>query len=378
MTNGRRLLSLVLQAMVVSLAVLFPGRASSQVVWQDLVFTGGLSGEGYRGNLATVTAPAVDSTESAAAVVGEFGLRGGLLLLNRPERTLELHLDGGLRQFSATGFKLRDYAPREVVGRADLTLREALPSLGELWLESGFASRAVDDRPPAPLYIEPGFKRVDGRVRLQLLPRRGAYIDAQLFGEVADYSTTPLTPQMDLLDRKLVGVEAGVTWGPSWTLRAHAGFGLAVYDNQATFDPGDPHRRDRTMSLGATWTKRSTYFIQLGMDGTFNRSNSSRPEYDAISVRAVASAPLSHNLSLTFFANLTDKSYLTETDFARLVPGEEADNASTIYLELARPLMVNLDGAVRFGWNRAETDIGDSYFERYGATFLLRYRPWEN
>jgi len=48
-----------------------------------------------------------------------------------------------------------------------------------------------------------------------------------------------------------------------------------------------------------------------------------------------------------------------------------------VYLELARPLMVNLDGAVRFGWNRAETDIGNEYFERYGATFLLRYRPWE-
>jgi hypothetical protein len=369
---------------MIALSLLFglgafaPTMASAQIVWQDLVFTGGLSGEGYRGNLAAVTAPAVDSTESAAAAVGEFGLRGGLLLLNRQERTLDLNLDAGLRQFSAAGFKLRDYAPRELVGRADLTLREALPSLGELWVQGGFATRRVDDRPPMPLYIEPGFRTVDGRVRLQLLPRRGAYIDAQLFGEVTDYSTTPQTPQMDLLDRKMLGVESGVTWGPSWTLRAHAGFGLAVYDNQATFDPGDPHRSDRTVSLGATWTKRSTYFVQLGVDGIFNRSNSRRPEYDAISVRAVASAPLSHDLSLTFFANLTDKSYLTETEFARLVPGEEADNASTIYLELARPIMVNLDGAVRFGWNRAETDIGDSYFERYGATLLLRYRPWDN
>jgi hypothetical protein len=82
------------------------------------------------------------------------------------------------------------------------------------------------------------------------------------------------------------------------------------------------------------------------------------------------------DLSLSFFAKLTEKWYKTKTDFARLVPGEEADNASTVYLELARPLLVNLDGAVRFGWSRAETDIGNAYFQRYGATFLLRYRPW--
>ena len=81
-------------------------------------------------------------------------------------------------------------------------------------------------------------------------------------------------------------------------------------------------------------------------------------------------------MSLNFYVDITDKRYVKKTEFARLVPGEEADNASVIYLELARPLYVNLDGAVRFGWNRAETDIGNSYFERYGASFLLRYRPW--
>jgi hypothetical protein len=48
-----------------------------------------------------------------------------------------------------------------------------------------------------------------------------------------------------------------------------------------------------------------------------------------------------------------------------------------VYLELSRPLMVNLDGAVRFAWTRAETDIGESYFQRYGATVLLRYRPFD-
>jgi hypothetical protein len=354
-----------------------PGPARSQIRWQDLVLTGGLSGESYRGNLAPVTISAVDSTEQASATVGEFGLRGGLIFLNQQERSLDLQVDAGLRQFSAWGFKVRDYAPREWVGRADLSYRETLSSLGELWVQGGLAGRRVEDRPPMPLFIQPGYTTVDGRVRLQLLPIRGAYVDAQLLGEVADYSPTALAPQLDLLNRRMLGVETGVTWGPEGKLRAYLGFSLSAYENQATFDPGDPHRRDRTMSVGATWTTRSRYFAQLGVEGTVNRSNSSRPEYDALSVRAVVSAPLRHDLSLTFFADLTDKRYVTETDFARLVPGEEADNASVIYLELARPLMVNLDGALRLGWNRAETDIGDSYFERYGVTVLLRYRPRE-
>jgi hypothetical protein len=113
------------------------------------------------------------------------------------------------------------------------------------------------------------------------------------------------------------------------------------------------------------------------VEGTVNRSNSSRPEYDALRVSAVASIPVPHDLILNFYADLTDKRYVTKTDFARLVPGEEADNASVIYLELVRPIMVNLNAAVRLGWNRAETDIGGSYFERYGLTVLLRYRPRE-
>jgi hypothetical protein len=108
-----------------------------------------------------------------------------------------------------------------------------------------------------------------------------------------------------------------------------------------------------------------------------NRSNSSRPEYNALSVRALVSVPMPQDFSLSFFADLTAKRYLTVTEFAQLVPGEEADNASVIYVEATRPLLLNLDGAVRFRWTRAETDIGNSYFERFGASFLFRYRPWD-
>ena len=74
-------------------------------------------------------------------------------------------------------------------------------------------------------------------------------------------------------------------------------------------------------------------------------------------------------------ALLTTKGYVNETDFARLVPGEEADNASIAYAELLRSILSNLEGGVRLGWTRAETDIGNAYYQRFGLSFLFNYRP---
>lgn len=353
-----------------------PSPVASQVVWRDLVFTGGLSVEGYRGNLPAITVTAVDSTEEASSAVGEFGLRGDVLILNREDRTLSIHFDSGLRQFVAGGFVIKAYAPKELVGRLDLSYRQRVGSLGELWLFGGLGGRRVTDRPPMPLFIQPGYGTLNGRVRLQLHPIDGVLYDAQLFGEVADYGTTKLTPQLALLNRRVLGAEVGATWGQDWTVRAYTGFRASQYKNQGTFDPSDPLRRDKTFNLGATWTFRSTYLAQVGVEGILNRSNSSRPEYNALSVRALISVPMPQEFSLNFFADLTRKRYVTRTEFAQLVPGEEADNASVVYLEAIRPLFANLDGAVRFGWSRAETDIGNSYFERFGGTVLFRYRPW--
>ena len=115
--------------------------------------------------------------------------------------------------------------------------------------------------------------------------------------------------------------------------------------------------------------------MQLGVDGTVNRSNSNRPEYDALSGRAVFATPLPGAFTLTAFAVLTGKSYLQETGFARLVPGEEADNASIAYLQVSRPLASNLDGVFRLGWTRAETDYGGAYYQRMGASVQFNYRP---
>lgn len=355
-------------------SVVVPARASGQVTWQDLVFTGGISGEVYRGNLPSVTVLPVDSTNRVSAAVGEFGVRGNLSLFNRQERGLSLQFDAGLRQFAAGGFRVRDYAPREWVGRLDLSFRETVGDRGDLAVLATVGSRKVDDRPPIPLFLQPGYGTAEGRVQFRFARWKGAYVDAQVFGEITDYGAIA---QLDLLDRKLLGAEVGATWQRDWTVRAYAGFRAVSYGNQGTFDPSDPFRRDKTFSLGATWIIQSRVMAEVGLEGTLNRSNSSRPEYNAVSVRSRVTVPMPQEMNLNFFAVLTAKGYLTKTDFARLVPGEEADNASVVYAELARPLAVNLDGAVRFGWNRAERDIGNSYFERFGATFLLRYRPRE-
>lgn len=376
MVSGfRSALALVLFVLVSSAGGL--EEVSAQIDWRDLVFTGGVSGVGYWGNLPAITVTAVDETEEASAMVGEFGVRGTIDLLQQEERQFSLQFDGGLRQFAAGGFKVRDYAPKELVGRVDLSFRETVGDLGELWLLGGMSGRKVNDRPPMPLFIQPGYGTVDGGVRLSLFPVNGIYYDAQVFGEIADYWTTDLTPQLALLDRRVLGVEVGATWEHDWTLRGYGGFKASEYQNQGTFDPSDPLRRDRTFNLGATWTYQSSFFARLGVEGALNRSNSSRPEYDAMRVRAFVIVPVPLEFNLSFSADLTEKRYLTKTEYAQLVPGEEADNASIVYIEASRPVFVNLDSAVRFGWTRAETDIGESYFERFGVSVLFRYRPWQ-
>lgn len=355
----------------------WPGELAAQITWQDLVFTAGVSAEAYRGNLPAITVTAVDDTEAASAGVGEFGVRGNLSLLSREGRNVSLQFDAGLRQFAAAGFNVRDYAPRELVGRVDLSYRGTVGTLGELWIMGGGSGRRVEDRPPMPMFIQPGYGTVDGRVRLALFPIDGIYYDAQVFGEVAAYETTQLRSQLALLDRRVFGVELGATWGTDQRIRGYAGFRASKYPNQGTFDPSDPLRRDKTFSAGVTWNYRaSSILASVGVEGLLNRSNSSRPEYNALRLRGFVTVPMPQDFSLSLFADLTAKDYLTDSEFALLVPGEEADNASIVYLEASRPLYLNLDGAVRFGWTRAEEDIGKSYFERFAASVLFRFRPF--
>ena len=77
----------------------------------------------------------------------------------------------------------------------------------------------------------------------------------------------------------------------------------------------------------------------------------------------------------TVLGVLTTKSYVSQSDFKVLVPGEEADNASILYLDLARALGQGIDSSLRLELTHAEADVGNAYFRRFGVSMLLKYRP---
>jgi hypothetical protein len=349
--------------------------AESQVRFRDLVVTLGGSAESYSGNFSAVTLPIVDSTEDATAAVGEVAVSGSLILLGSRTRSFDVSFDGGMRQAAAFGFEELDYAPREWVGSVSPRFIQGLGSWGSLRVRGLYRGRSVQDRPPMPLFLQPGYSMLQGVVGLITRSFDGLSFDARVDVEETDYGALALVPQLDLLDRRSSGVEVGLRWGATSTIRVHGGLRWTEYSNQGSFDPDDPFRRDRTARVGMEWTHSGHVFAQVGLDGAMNRSNSDRPEYDAVSFRALVTTPLPAGFSLNAYAVLTDKGYLHETDFARLVPGEEADNASIAYLQVGRSLASNLDGAVRLGWTRAETDFGQAYYERFGLSVHANYRP---
>lgn len=355
------------------LAVPATGRAQERV--RDVEFTAGLSIEGYRGNLTAATVAAVDSTESAAAAVGELGGRGTVAVIESEQQWLFLTFDGGLRQFAAGGFEIRDYAPREWVGRGALSYSHLLGSWAVVSGRLGWRGRSVQDRPPMPLFLQPGFGIASAALRVDLSEIDRVRFDLGVDGEWADYSAIQLVRQLDLLDRRSIGVEAGAAWGDAARVRIFGGWRSSDYKNQKTFDPADPDRRDHTVRAGLRWGIDVPVLAEIGVEGTINRSNSARPEYDAIAVRSVLSVALPFEVGATLLAVVTAKSYVNETDFKLLVPGEEADNASVVYLDLARPVTPGIDGSLRLGWTRAEADVGDAYFQRFGVSLQLRYRP---
>lgn len=356
-------------------ALLLAAPVSGQSRVRELELNGGLSVEAYRGNLAAATAAVADSTERADAAIGEVGARGTVALLATDRRWLFFQFDAGIRQFAAGGFVVRDYAPREWVGQGALSYSELLGAWGTATARAGWRGRSVKDRPPMPLFLQPGFGIGTASLKLDLSEIDRVRFDMLADLEWEDYSATRLAHQLDLLDRRSQGLEVGASWGDRASVRVYGSVRQSRYANQRTFDPTDPFRRDRTVQGGLSWSIESPVTAQLGVEGTVNRSNSRRPEYDALSARSLVSVPLPFDVGATLLAVVTGKSYVNQSDFKVLVPGEEADNASVVYLDLARPLALGLDASLRLGWTRAEADVGNAYFQRFGASMLLRYRP---
>lgn len=374
--GGATRLAAVVAAVVFAAPAFPPQAASAQVRVRDLVVSLGGSVERFTGNLAAVSVVRVDSADRVISAVAETAVRADISLLNGGDRSLDLTLDGGVRQAAALGFVARDYAPREWAGASTLFFRESLGSWATLGLDGSVRARAIRDRPPMPMFLQPGYVTVSGSATLYSRPLGGVVLDGRVATERADYLAPAAFPQLDLLDRRGRGVEAGARLGsaPS-NLRLYGGIWWTEYRHQNSFNPADPFRRDRTLRAGAEWSYFGTAIIQFGVDGALNRSNGDRPEYDAFAVRAAVTVPAPGDATLNAFALLTGKSYLHESAFARLVPGEEADNASVAYLQLVRPLAPDLDGAVGLAWTRAETNIGDQYYQRFGFSVEFNYRP---
>jgi hypothetical protein len=226
-----------------------------------------------------------------------------------------------------------------------------------------------------PLFLQPGFGISTASVNLELSEIDRVSFDLLADAEWADYTTQPLVAPLDLLDRTSQGVEVGAAWGQGTTFRVYGGVRRSVYAHQKTGEPADSVRSDNTVQAGFAWTLDAPITAQLGFEGTVNRSNSLRPQYDALSMRTLVSVPLPFEVGATIFGVLTAKSYVNETEFKVLVPGEEADAASVLYLDLSRAIARGIDGSLRLGWTRAEVDVGDAYFQRFGVSMLLRYRP---
>lgn len=350
--------------------------AAAQLTVNEFVVTGGASAEGYSGNLPTVGVPVRDSTEFASAAVGELALSTAVTYRSSPNGRLDVSFDGGIRQFAAQGFELKDYSPREWLGTLDVGYRHQVGSRLGVTLRTELRGRQVDDRPPMPLFLQPGFRAGQLAVALDLLGPRNVLYDLEISGEMSDFLAPEFAPQIRLLNKEAYGVEAGATLsGGGSVLRLFAGAQGNRYPKQETFDPTDPWRRDVTVHAGASWTHQSNYVFQAALEGRANRSNSDRPEYDAVTFRALFGASLPEGVTLNIYGALTGKQYLTDSPFARLLPGEEADNASFAYVSLTRTLARNLDGTLRMGWQRAETEIGGAYYQRFGGSFLLHFRP---
>lgn len=353
------------------------GEVAAQVTWQDFVVTGGVSVEGYQGNFPTASAVVRDSTEIASAVVGEVGVRGALLWRREGAVRGTVGFDGGVRQFAARGFQLRDFAPREWSGMAEGTLFQPLGDVGMLSVFGRIRARDVEDRPPMPLFLQPGYLSQAAGAVVEVEIPGDRRLDLRIRGEQVEFYAPALVPQVRLLDRDGIAMQVGYTESLAGgnELRVFAGIEGSRYPEQGTFEPEDPFRRDRTFSGGGVWSYRGSVLGQLGLEARANRSNSRRPEYNSMTLQGLLSVPVPGDAILTAFGALTLKGYLEATPFARLIPGEEANNSSLAYISMGRAVARNLDGTVRLGWTRAETEIGDNYFQRVGLSVLFHYRP---
>ncbi len=349
-----------------------------QVRIEDLVVVVGASVDWHEGNFSAVTVPRIDSAESVASGAGHAQALGRIALLGAGRRRVFLTFDGSLHQYATAGYRFRNYAPRQHAGSVTAYYREQLGG-GPLVLSASVSTSGVSDRPPLPLYLQPGYRKYAGSATYR---RNVAGMDALAGASLENADYAAIVPQLDLLDHSAMKVWArAVPW--AWTRSAVDLFGEYSYRSYSrqggSGTAGDPFRTDHAVRAGASWRASWLDDDQRGLegsatvDGTLNRSNSRRVEYNLLRASGWVSASLGGN-TLFLEGQLSVKRYSRPFMHA-LVPGEEADNTSYVASRLTRRFGPTLNGSVRVRWTRAETSIGGAYFRRLGASFSLNYRP---
>ena len=360
--------------------VLFPVTAplAGQARINDLVISAGVAAELWRGDFSALTVPQIDSTESATAGVGEWSLNGIFTLLAGRNHSLGATIDGGIRQFAAHGFQLRNYSPREHSGLVTTTYTYNLGGgrFGTFKSEAAARIRRVVDRPPMPLYLSPAHDiyTLSAEYRKSVA---GMNLSVDVAGEHADYA--PPLPKRDFLDRSSLIVEAGGTrllhrFEDSDEYSGVRFFGAYRYHSYPG-QGGEVPRADHAVGLGGAFEIRiRQMFLEVALDGTRSRSTSRRVEYYAGRLELTAQWLLGQETQLGLAGTLARKRYIDPGQDA-LVPGEEADNASILHVELSRALGPTVSGAFRIGWQKIETHFSGAYYTRFGGTFFLRFRP---
>ncbi len=375
---------LVLGAAALGLA---DGTASGQVRLDNLSVTMGLRGEVYSGdgNFLAIAVPQIDSTEGALAAAGEMVATGTFILMARNGRSLSTDFDFSMRQFYTGGFQLRNYAPRQLSGSVEANYRQRLGG-GWLLIVPTFDSRHIADRPPMPLYLPPAYVAgaVGATYSKSIAADLGLY--GQLTGEIKDYAAPENLPAVDDLGRRSVSLEAGVqrvlrgppeTRNPEISDRSAVRFFAAYLHHNYPKQGLGLLRRDHAVRLGGEFTmdRRDTqgFFFELLVTGTRSRSNSRRVDHNVGRIQATGSVELGDDTQLELRGLWAVKRYIHEHVW--LVPGEEADNATSVFAEVTRFLRDGMRAGIGGGWTRAETNISGAYYQRFSVSFNLTINP---
>jgi len=378
---NNRGLSLFVTAAGLAGALHLPVKLAGQGLVRDFVISGGVAGEAWNGDFAAITVPQIDSTERAVAWVGEWSANGKFTLLAREHSRLEATLDAGFRQFATGGYQLRNYAPREHRGLLRTTYQHALGGgrFGNVYGEATARILGITDRPPMPIYLSPGYEayRLTAGYGRSV---RDLDVDLAVSGERADFAAPVLLRNLDLLDRTSLIVEAGAgrrEYSGSESDVDYSGFRFfGAYRYHSYPKQGYPVlRADHAIGLGGIYELSSErVYFKTTLDGTRSRSSSRRVEYNAARLSAEIQWGFSETMGLNISGKVARKRYIDPGQHA-LVPGEEADNETNLYAEITRQLGPGVDGALRLGWQKVETNFSGAYYTRFGGGFFLRARP---